>query len=112
MPAYLSLGFYDFEFGLYWLSQRGHAFLRELLQYVQASYPWYDRRGGADHVLVMTNDKGATFIRGSVPALAKVCLVCAAIPNLRLAARSRSLLKEVPTMDTGDSVGVGASTYP
>ena len=23
VPAYLSLGFYDFEFGLYWLSARG-----------------------------------------------------------------------------------------
>ena len=28
-----------------------------------------EKRRGADHVLVMTNDKGATFIRGTVPAL-------------------------------------------
>ena len=30
MPAYLSLGFYDYEFGLYWLTGRGVAFLREV----------------------------------------------------------------------------------
>eukprot|EP00965_Chrysotila_dentata_P212352 6186976-Pleurochrysis_carterae.AAC.2 len=40
VPTYLSLGFYDYEFGLYWLSARGNAFLRGVMEYVQA------RRGG------------------------------------------------------------------
>ena len=42
---------------------------------MEASGPWFARRGGADHLLVMTNDKGATFIRGSVPKLSKVNLI-------------------------------------
>ena len=75
IPAYLSLGFYDFEFGLYWLSNRGHHFLRMLIEHVERSGPWFARSKGADHILVMTNDKGATFIRGSVPKLDRVNLV-------------------------------------
>jgi hypothetical protein len=75
IPAYLSLGFYDFEFGLYWLSQRGHAFLRAAIEYVAGTYPWFKRHNGRDHFLVMTNDKGATFIRGSVPLLKELTLV-------------------------------------
>merc|ERR1712185_574977 len=50
VPAYTSLGFYDFEFGLYWLSQRGHTFLREVMGYVQQTWPHFKRRGGADHI--------------------------------------------------------------
>ena len=73
--AYLSLGFYDYEFGLYWLSGRGHVFLRQVFDYVKMTHPWYNASGGADHLLVMTNDKGATFIRGSVPAMRKVNLI-------------------------------------
>ena len=75
VPAYLSLGFYDYEFGLYWLTNRGHDFLRGVMRYVRKTWPYFDRRRGADHVLVMTNDKGATFIRGSVPDLAQMTLV-------------------------------------
>ena len=40
MPAYLSLGFYDYEFGLYWLTGRGVAFLREVPSSRHASYPY------------------------------------------------------------------------
>jgi len=72
---YISLGFYDFEFGLYWLSQRGHVFLRSAMNYVRETYPWFNKTKGADHLLVMTNDKGACFIRGSVPQLEHVNLI-------------------------------------
>ena len=75
IPAYLSLGFYDFEFGLYWLTTRGHVFLRQLLTHVAHSAPWFNKTDGADHVMVMTNDKGATFIRNSVPMLRRVNLI-------------------------------------
>ena len=75
IPAYLSLGFYDFEFGLYWLTNHGHVFLRSVIEHVRSIGPWFERKRGADHILVMTNDKGATFIRGSVPALEHVNLV-------------------------------------
>ena len=53
IPAYLSLGFYDFELGLYWLAQRGAAMMRELLAYVQSAWPYFARRNGADHVLAV-----------------------------------------------------------
>ena len=40
VPAYVSLGFYDFEFGLYWLSGRGFSFVREAFEYVKATWPY------------------------------------------------------------------------
>ena len=52
VPMYISLGFYDFEFGLYWLTNRGHSFMREALDEVKRIGPWYERRQGADHLLV------------------------------------------------------------
>ena len=67
IPAYLSLGFYDFEFGLYWLSGRGFTWLRECFEYVQRTWPYWNQTRGAKHLLVMTNDKGGTFARGAVP---------------------------------------------
>ena len=75
IPCYLSLGFYDFEFGLYWMSNRGHVFLKGVLNYISQTFPYYNRSKGSDHILVMTNDKGATFIRGSVPQLQHVNLI-------------------------------------
>ncbi len=75
VPAYTSLGYYDFGFGLYWLSERGHTFLRGAMDYVIHTHPYFNKSGGADHMLVMTNDKGATFIRGSVRPLQRMTLV-------------------------------------
>jgi len=71
VPAYVSLGFYDFEFGLYWLSGRGFTFVREAYDYVQATWPYWNQSQGADHLFVMTNDKGGTFARAAVKALEK-----------------------------------------
>ena len=75
VPLYLSLGFYDFEFGLYWLNGRGVNILRRAVGYTQQTWPYFNRSRGADHLLVMTNDKGATFMRGAVPALAHVSII-------------------------------------
>ena len=75
MPAYLSLCFYDLEFGLYWLVNRAHHFLNEMVHYVRTTWPYWNRTKGSDHVLIMTNDKGACFIRGSVPMLRRSMLV-------------------------------------
>ena len=66
VPAYLHLGFYDYEFGLYWLSPRGNAFCNEVFRYVQRTWPYYNASRGADRVFVMTNDK-APPSSGSVP---------------------------------------------
>ena len=71
VPCYISLGFYDFEFGLYWLSGRGFNFVREAFDYVQATWPHWNQSKGADHLFVMTNDKGGTFARAAVKALEK-----------------------------------------
>jgi hypothetical protein len=75
MPAYLSLGFYDSDFGLYWLTLRGVTFVAELLAHVRLHWPFFNRSTGRDHLLVMTNDKGATFMRNAVPPLKHVVLV-------------------------------------
>ncbi|KAL3917922.1 MAG: hypothetical protein SGPRY_006210, partial [Prymnesium sp.] len=75
IPTYLSQGFYDFEYGLYWLIPRGTSFLQQAMTYVRTTWPYFNRSGGSDHILVMTNDKGATFIRGAVRDLRKVCLI-------------------------------------
>jgi len=40
--------------------------VREVFDYVQATWPYFNRTQGADHLLVMTNDKGGTFARGAV----------------------------------------------
>ena len=61
IPAYLSLGFYDFEFGLYWLSNRGHHFLRGVFEYVESLGPWFKRNRGADHLLVQPRRTGKLF---------------------------------------------------
>ena len=45
------------------------------MNYVRETYPWFNKTKGADHLLVMTNDKGACFIRGSVPQLEHVNLI-------------------------------------
>ena len=57
VPVYVSLGFYDFEFGLYWLSGRGFTLVREAFAYVQQTWPHWNQTQGADHLFVMTNDK-------------------------------------------------------
>ena len=75
VPAYLSLGYYDYSFGLYWMESRGVAFLRALMDHVVHAAPYFNRSAGADHVMVMTNDKGATFIRAAEPRLTKMVLV-------------------------------------
>lgn len=75
VPLYLSLGYYDYGFGLYWLERRAQVFMREALEYVAHASPWYNSSQGADHLLVMTNDKGGTFIRGSIRALEKMILI-------------------------------------
>jgi len=127
VPAYLSLGFYDYEFGLYWLTSRGNAFLREVMAYVQKTWPHYERRGGADHLLVMTNDKGATFIRGSVPAVRPMTLVTQwgwKRAHIHLPAQDivvppmlkvDKLLGETPFLDTAPATtdgGAGAGAAP
>ena len=35
VPAYLSLGFYDMQYGLYWLTGRGVRMLGDILRYVK-----------------------------------------------------------------------------
>ena len=54
---------------------RAHHFLNEMLQYVRSTWPYWNRTHGSDHVLIMTNDKGACFIRGAVPMLRRSMLV-------------------------------------
>ena len=57
------------------MSGRGVHFLRDVTSYVAQTWPYFNKSQGGDHFLVMTNDKGSTFIRGAVPRLQKMTLV-------------------------------------
>ena len=43
VPLYMSLGYYDFEFGLYWLNGRGVNMLRRAFGYIRATWPYFNR---------------------------------------------------------------------
>lgn len=45
------------------------------MDYVQRTWPYFRRKKGSDHILVLTNDKGATFLRGTVSALRGMTLI-------------------------------------
>ena len=40
--------------------------LRRAIAYVRQTWPYFNQSRGSDHLLVMTNDKGNTFMRGAV----------------------------------------------
>ena len=40
--------------------------LRRAFSYVIRTWPHFNRTRGSDHLLVMSNDKGNTFMRGAV----------------------------------------------
>ena len=43
VPAYLSLGFYDMQYGLYWLTGRGVRMLGDILRYVKPVGPFFNQ---------------------------------------------------------------------
>lgn len=57
------------------MTGRGMQSLRGVVSYVRQTWPHFNRTGGARHLVVMTNDKGATFIRGGVPALERATFI-------------------------------------
>ena len=41
--------------------------LRDALAYVRDTWPYWKRKGGADHLMVMTQDQGTRFLLSEVP---------------------------------------------
>ena len=64
LPVYLSPGNYDLEYGYYSLSGRGQDLVRRAVRYAASTWPWWNKTRGARHLLTLTNDKGALYLRG------------------------------------------------
>ena len=46
--------------------------VKRLTEYLQATWPYFDRKGGADHIWVFGHDQGAWRVRQKLPLIAKV----------------------------------------
>lgn len=75
IPLHLSLGFYSHRYYFKHFTQPAHAPLREVLRYVRSTWPYWNRTGGRDHLIVMTQDQGNRFVRDSVPEAAPLIMI-------------------------------------
>ena len=67
IPLHLSLGFYSHRYYFKHFTAPAVKPLRDVIAYVRATWPYFDRNGGRDHLVVMTQDQGNRFVRQSVP---------------------------------------------
>ena len=58
IPLHLSLGYYSHRYYFKHFTQPAHKPLRDAIRYVKATWPFWARRGGRDHIVVMTQDQG------------------------------------------------------
>ena len=75
IPLHLSLGYYSHRYYFKHFTQPAHKPLRDVLAYVRATWPYFDRHGGKDHIVVMTQDQGNRFVRQSVPEAAPLIMI-------------------------------------
>ena len=67
IPLHLSLGYYSHRYYFKHFTQPAHKPLRDAIAYVKATWPQHwARRGGRDHIMVMTQDQGNRFVRAQV----------------------------------------------
>ena len=59
----------SYRYGIYMPSPTAARLVEGALQHVRAAYPFWNRSGGADHLLPFTGDDGATWLRGRLPWL-------------------------------------------
>ena len=66
IPLYLSLGFYSHRYYFKHFTRPAERPTVDALRYVRETWPYFKRRNGADHLLVMTQDQGNRFARNAV----------------------------------------------
>jgi len=76
IPLHLSLGYYSHRYYFKHFTQPAHKPLRDAIAYVKATWPQHwARRGGRDHIMVMTQDQGNRFVRAQVPESAPLMMI-------------------------------------
>ena len=67
IPLHLSLGYYSHRYYFKHFTQPAVKPLRDVLRYVGTTWPYLKRKGGSDHLIVMTQDQGNRYVRATVP---------------------------------------------
>ena len=75
IPLHLSLGFYSHRYYFKHFTTPAVKPLRDVIAYVKKTWPYFDRKGGRDHMMVMTQDQGNRFVRQSVPEASPLILI-------------------------------------
>ena len=75
IPLHLSLGYYSHRYYFKHFTQPAHKPLRDAIAYVKRTWPYFARRGGADHIVVMTQDQGNRYVRQQVPESAPLLMI-------------------------------------
>jgi len=70
VPIHVSSGMWQFNWGFRDLLPTGIKVHEALLAYLQATWPFFERKRGADHLWVFGHDQGAWRVRSKLPALA------------------------------------------
>ena len=63
LPLTLSLGFRSHRYGIYMPSSTSANLIGDAVAHVRARWPWFNKSGGADHMVAWTGDLGAVWLR-------------------------------------------------
>eukprot|EP00966_Prymnesium_polylepis_P236232 5463319-Prymnesium_polylepis.1 len=67
VPLLNSMGFHTHKYGIYMPSKPAAELVDAAVRHIAKAYPFWNRTGGADHLLPFTGDDGATWLRGRLP---------------------------------------------
>ena len=70
VPVWVSSAMWQMNWGFRDLLPTGVREVRALAEYLRATWPYFDRKGGADHLWVFGHDQGAWHVRARVPQIA------------------------------------------
>ena len=71
VPVWVSSAMWQMNWGFRDLLPTGVRTVKRLAQYLQATWPYFDRKGGADHIWVFGHDQGAWRVRMKLPLIGK-----------------------------------------
>ena len=75
IPLHLSLGYYSHRYYFKHFTGPAQKPLRDAIAYVRTTWPYFQRRGGRDHIMVMTQDQGNRYVRAQVPEAEPLILI-------------------------------------